>query len=120
MRKLSEIQNEEALDVIADILDPVIEICQDDELKEVMTKNDRMAAIKIAIKKHKEAIMLILATLDGESIETYKINLIQIPTKLLELFNDPDMAAFFQSQGLMISDAFSGSATVTTEETGIE
>jgi len=120
MRKLSEIQNEDALDVIADILDPVIEICQDDELKEVMTKNDRMAAIKIAIKNHKEAIMLILATLDGEPLETYKINLIQIPTKLMELFNDPDMAAFFQSQGLKISGVSFGSATETTEGTGIE
>ena len=35
MRKLSEIQNEDALDVIADIIDPVIEICKDEELKNI-------------------------------------------------------------------------------------
>lgn len=118
MRKLSEIQNEDALDVIADIIDPVIEICKDEELKKLMenekTKNE---AIKAAIKNHKKSVLTILAVLDGEPIETYKVNLIQLPLKLLELFNDPDMLDFFRSQGLMNSDTSSGSATENTEET---
>ena len=33
MRKLSEIQNEEALDVLADILEPTIVIARDGEVK---------------------------------------------------------------------------------------
>lgn len=120
MRKIFEIQNEDALDVIADIIDPVIEICKDEALKAVMEAGDKVTAIKMALKNHKKPVMQILATLDGETLETYKVNIIQIPTKLFELMNDPDMMAFFQSQGLMISDASSGSATETTKVTGIE
>lgn len=115
MRKLSEIQNEEALDVLAEIIDPIIIICQDQELKKVMEKDDKLQAVKIAIKNHKQEVLQILAVLDGESIETYKINLIQLPLKLLELFDDPDMKSFLEVQGLMNSDASSGSATVNTE-----
>lgn len=120
MRKLSEIQNEDALDVVVDLIDPVIEICQDTDLKAVMEKGDKMAAVKIAIKNHKKSVLLILAILDGEPVEKYKVNLLQLPGKLLELFNDPDMMDFFKSQGLKISDASSGSATVNTEEAEVK
>ena len=122
MRKLSEIQNEEALDVLADLLDPIAELSKDKEI----TKPDvdvngrkipksRLEKIKIAIKRHKRAVMQILAILDGVPLEEYSINLIQLPLKVYELLNDEDMMAFFQSQGLNLSDAFSGSVMENTE-----
>lgn len=117
MRKLSEIQNEDALDAIADIIDPVVEICKDAGLKKLMEKSDKLGAAKLAIKNHKSSVLQILAVLDGEPLETYKINIIQLPMKLLELFDDPDLMDFFKLQGLMISDASSGSATENTGET---
>lgn len=110
MRKLSEIQNEEALDVLADILAPVIEIAQDKVVKE-KAKEGRMAAVQYVIKGHKKALLNILATLDGIPIEEYRINVIQIPIKVTELLNDKDLMDFFQSQGLTILDESSGSAT---------
>jgi hypothetical protein len=114
MRKLSEIQNEEALDVLADILEPTIEIASD---KEVKAKEGRMATIQYVMKNHKSALLKILATLDGIPISEYKVNVIQIPVKVMELLNDKDLMDFFQSQGLTISDASSGSVTESTEET---
>jgi len=117
MRKLSEIQNEDALDVVAEIIDPVVSMCQDEELKKVMKTGDKLQSVKVAIKNHKSEVMTILAALDGEPLETYKVNLIQLPLKLLELFNDPDMQSFLVEQGLMISDTSSGSATESIEET---
>ena len=124
MRKLSEIKNEDALDVIAELLDPIAELSKD---KEIMKPNideqgkkvrkSKLEIAQIAIKRHKGAVMKILATLDGEPLETYSVNLIQLPLKIYELLNDEDMVAFFQSQGLNLSDAFSGSVTESTEVT---
>ncbi len=122
MRKLSEIQNEDALDVLAELLDPIAELSKDKEIRRP-NKNEKgedvpktkLEMVQIAIRKHKRAVLKILATLDGVPLEEYNINLIQIPLKVYELLNDEDMMAFFQSQGLNLSDAFSGSATENTE-----
>ena len=122
MRKLSEIQNEDALDVLAELLDPIAELSKDKEIRrpnknekgEDVPKN-KLEMVQIAIRKHKRAVLKILATLDGVPLEEYNINLIQIPLKVYELLNDEDMMAFFQSQGLNLSDAFSGSATENIE-----
>lgn len=117
MRKLSEIKNEDALDVLVDLMDPVAEICVDKSFEKAFKKGDKMGSIKLLVKNHKESIIKILAILDGEPVETYEVNVIQIPTKLFELLNDKDMMDFFDSQGLKISGMFFGSATETTEET---
>lgn len=114
MRKLSEIQNEEALDVLADILEPTIIIARDKVVKE-KAKEGRMAAIQYVMKNHKAALLKILATLDGVPVKEYKVNVIQIPVKVVELLNDEDLMSFFQSQGLTISDESSGSAMANTE-----
>lgn len=117
MRKLSEIQNEEALDVLADILAPVMVIAKDGEVK-AAAKKGKVEAVQYVIKNHKKPILKILAILDGVPVEEYKINVVQIPVKLTELLNDKDLMDFFQSQGLMISDEISGSATESTEADG--
>jgi hypothetical protein len=115
MRKLSEIQNEDALDVIADMIDPIMEICKDEEVKANASK-PKAELVKVILKKHKSAIIKMFAVLDGEPIETYKVNIVQIPSKLLEMLNDENIAAFFELQGLKISDASFGSVTENTEE----
>lgn len=120
MRKLSEIKNEDALDAIVDMIDPIIELSQDAEFRKLFREGDKKDAVKLAIKNHKGAVISIFAALDGEPIETYEINILQIPAKLLELFNDESITGFFQSQGLMDSDASFGSATESIEETEIK
>lgn len=127
MRKLSEIQNEEALDVLADLLDPIAEISKDKEIRKPNideagkpVPKSRLEIAQIAIKRHKHAVLKILSILDGVPLESYSVNLVQIPLKVYELLNDEDMMAFFQSQGLNLSDAFSGSATANTEEAEVK
>lgn len=115
MRKLSEIKNEDAIDVIADLIDPISEICHDDEIKKNASK-PKTELVKLILKRHKTAILTMFAVLDGEPIETYEVNIIQIPSRLLELLNDDTIATFFELQGLKISDASSGSVTENTTE----
>ena len=114
MRKLSEIQNEEALDLLADILEPVMKIASDAEVREV-AKDGKMAAIQYVLKNHKSALMTIMAKLDGVSMDEYRVNVVQIPVKVMELLNDKDLMDFFQSQDLLTSEMPFGSAMASTE-----
>ena len=96
MRKLAEVKDEEALDLLADILDPMMEICSDAEIKKMVSeKSEKLLIVKYIIKNHKSAIMQILAMLDGVPVEEYHCNVLTLPATLLELFNDPEVTALF-------------------------
>lgn len=101
MRKLSEIKNEEALDVLADLLEPAMEIIGDAEIKTLARAGKKMEAIRHAIKGHKSAVITILARLDSTPVEEYQCNVITLPAQLLEILNDKELMDFFGLQGGM-------------------
>ena len=113
--KLSEYQGEAALDILADLIEPVGEIMTDKEIGEVFKKN-RLKAIGLAIKNHKKAVMQIMATMEGVPVEEYKCNVFTLPVKILELLNDPDIVQLFTYQGQTGDAISSGSASENTEE----
>lgn len=86
--KLSEIRDDAALDVIAEIIDPLSELSVDDEFKNLINSGQRIEAVKHAIKNHKKAIIQIMASLEGEKVEDYHFNLISLPIKLMRLVNE--------------------------------
>lgn len=96
MRKLSEIRGENALDVLADLLEPVSEIFTDNEFINKIRGGEKMAACTLALRNHKSAVLRILAILEGVSPEEYNPSLAEIPVLLLQLLNDPDVVAVFQ------------------------
>ena len=111
--KLSEIKGEAALDALADLIEPATEIMTDVHFVKCIKDNNRVKAVKLAIKNHKKAIITILAVLDGKKPEEYEVNILTLPSKLMELANDPDVVSLFQLQGTVTS---SGSAMENTEE----
>ena len=113
--KLSEYQGEEALDILADLIEPAGEIMSDKEIGEVFKQN-RFKAIGLAIKNHKKAVMQIMATMDGVPVDDYKCNVFSLPVKILEILNDPEMIQLFQYQGQTGDAKSSGSASVNTED----
>lgn len=116
--KLSEIKGEQALDVMADLVEPIAEIFSDKEVQQIYkAKQPYIKMVKPAIKNHKSAVITILALLDGEDPGKYtkKINLLSLPGKLLEILNDKDLQEVFRSQGQMMDEDVSGSATEDTE-----
>ena len=113
--KLSEYQGEAALDILADLIEPVGEIMSDKEIGEVFNGN-RFKAIGLAIKNHKKAVMQIMATVDGVPVDEYKCNVFTLPIKILELLNDPDIIQLFTYQGQTGDANSSGSASENTEE----
>lgn len=94
--KLSEIKGEQALDVLADIIDPLTKICMDEEIQNmVKSKVPTIKLIKPILKNHKKEIVEVLAILDGENPETYEVNVLTLPIKLMELMNDPAFNELF-------------------------
>lgn len=97
MRKLSEIKGEEALDVLAEILVPIVDIWSDEDVKKGYEKNVAKA-VSVAIKKYRKEIIGIFAVIDGktyeEEVET--INLVSLPADIIGLLNEEAIKSLFQ------------------------
>lgn len=119
--RLSDYKGEEALDVLADIIEPLANIIADAEIQELSKKPNTpiIAMVKPAIKNHKGDLIAILARLENMPVEEYskKMNLLTLPKQVMELLNDPEVQSLFFSQGEshVTSLASSSSATENTE-----
>lgn len=112
---MSERTNEETLDLFADLLEPAAEIFSDKEVVNHLRSGEKpVRAVKFAIKNHKQAIIEIMARLDGKEPEDYEVNLVSIPVKLVNLFNKPEFKDLFTLQGQKADVKHSGSATENT------
>ena len=119
MKRLSEIKDEEALDLLANILTPVSEIAQDQDVKAVFSGKTQKTVAEIVaqiIKAHKGAVMDIMAALEGVPREDYHCNILTLPKQIMTVLNDPDLMAFFREQGQIDSSNGSGSVTENIEE----
>ena len=114
MRKLSEIKGEDALTVLADLIEPASEIGTDKVFVDLARKGDRIACVRHVLKAHNRAVLTIMAILEGEDPKTYSPPLLRLPAMLLDIFNDPDLTALFTSGQTVTS---SGSAMENTGET---
>lgn len=116
--KLMEYKDEEALDLLAEILEPTMAIMQDKEVSKAYKSKDggKMAAVIVAVKRHKEEIMTILAAMDGVPVKEYHCNILTIPQRVIEIISDPEIKSFFSSAVSMVSGNASGGATEDTED----
>lgn len=116
MRKLSDYKGEDALDLLADLIDPVADIASDKEIATlVRSKQSKMAIVKVAIKNHKKAILEILAILEGVPVEEYECSVFSLPVKILEILNDKELINFFTSAGQTEDATSFGSSMENTE-----
>lgn len=119
MKKLSEYKNEEALDLLAGIIEPVALVFADKGFVEALQENI-LKSVSYLLKNHKKEVISILSSLDGVPVEEYECNLFTIPLKLVEILNDEDLKDFFRSQGLKVGAKSSGSATENIVEEQLE
>ena len=115
MRK--DIEGEAALALLADLLEPAQVIFSDDEIVQTIKKeNSKIKWVQAMLRKQPKAVIKMMAILDGEDPETFKVNVFTLPAKILELLNDPDVSNLFTSQGQPKKEsASSGSAQENTE-----
>lgn len=126
--RLSDIQGERVFDVIADIIDPIANIAEDEQAsamfrreklpegmtaKEFMTQRARKA-LPALLKGHKGDIIAILAAIEGVSEDAYRgaLNLVKLMRDAAELLTDDAFTALFLSAQ---SGKSSGSAQENTE-----
>lgn len=115
--KLSEIKGEQALDVLADIIEPIAEIAMDAEVREMRKAGKpRLLIVRQVIKTHKEALIQILAALDMKTVEEYRetLNLTTLPLQIMEMLNDEHVGELFGLQSQTEKTSF-GSAMENTE-----
>ena len=117
--RLSDFKGEEAIDVLADIIDPIATILTDSEIQALSKKKDvpPIAYVKPILKNNKKAIIEILARLNNKPVEEYtkSLSLITLPAQVMDLINDPELQKLFLSQEQSESNASSTPATETTE-----
>ena len=116
--KLSEIKGQDAIDVIADIIDPVTEIMADEVLRDMFVQKPRPHTLLLAraiLKRQKKAILEILAYLNNESPDTFNPSLIELPVMLFNLINEiegnEELMNLFHSQRQMMASVSSGAVT---------
>ena len=126
--RLSDIQGERVFDVIADIIDPIANIAEDEQasamfrrekLPEGMTAkkflmNRARKSLPVLLKGHKADIISILSALEGVSAEEYAktLNLVKLPKDCIEILTDEVFMELFISAQ---SENNSGSAQENTE-----
>ena len=126
--RLSDIQGERVFDVIADIIDPIANIAEDEQasamfrreklpegmtVKQFATQRARKS-LPALLKGHKDDIISILAAIEGVSTDAYKgsLNLVKLMRDTAELLTDDAFTALFLSAQ---SENSSGSAQENTE-----
>lgn len=118
--KLSDYRGEDALDILADLLEPAAEIFGDKEVSRLYREGPRVKAVKYLLKQHKSEVLEMMAVLDGEDPAKYKPGILTLPAKLLEILNDPELVSLFTSQEQSKEKTSSGPAMETTEATETE
>jgi hypothetical protein len=116
MRKLSEYKDKEAIELLANILEPTVKIFGDKEVARELVGGNKLKTIQLAMKKHPDDVFELLATLEGVPVNEYHCSVATIPTILLDIMHDEELTGFFTEQAVTSSDSISGLVTVNTEE----
>ena len=114
--KLNELKNEQAIEVLADMFDPIIEIASDSKVVSAARSDNKILMVKCILKDHARAVFELMALSEGVPAEEYECDILTLPVKLLELFNKPEFSVLFQSQGQKMGETSFGSATENTED----
>lgn len=129
--RLSDIKGDRVLEVIADIIDPIASIAEDEEasnlfrrekLPEGMTAKSFLLkrvrkSLPVLLKGHKSDIIEILSAIEGTSPESYSgaLNLVKLIKDFTDILTDDAFAQLFISAQGQTGKAPSGSALENTE-----
>ena len=118
---MNQMSNEAKLDMLADMLDPVGEIISDREVL-LPAKDGHIAkALQAAIRRHKGAVLAIMAAVEGEDPDTYRLDGAVLLLKAMAKWNELQGIAqeLFPSAPQSEAAASSGAAMENTEEEGL-
>ena len=114
MKKLSEYRGEQALDLLADLIEPCADIFSDKEFRSLATNKESLKAAVYVLRNKKNSALSVLATLNETTVDKYDGTLQDMVETLAEALKDPMLKEFFTSQGQTEDETVSGSATENT------
>ena len=133
MAKLSEIRGEAVIDVLADIIEPIVNIASDEAINEIFKREEvpegtdkkAYAAERLKkhvpklIKSHRSDVIAILAALQGEDAKEYGKNLtiMRLMTDATDVLADDEFVDFFTSQVSRVTSDTASESTSTTTDT---
>ena len=128
--KLSEIKGERVLEVIADIVEPVSRIAQDDAVREMFARRkvpkgktakeyfgERVRkGLPALLKGHAEDIVEVLAVVNGVPKDEYERDLTfqRLFADVMDIMTDEELLGFLASSPTEKGSAASGDASVST------
>lgn len=113
--KLSQFKNEEAIDVLAELMEPFATIVTDETFRGLFqNKTPNIKVVQYLLKEHKKEVIDVIAILHRTTPDKLEFNIATLTKDLVELLNDEEIMAVFRSQG-QIMEASSTSATENIE-----
>ena len=113
--KLSDIKGERAIEVIADLIEPIANIASDKECadlfsvkpvngedKNVTARKHLVKKVPLLLKTHKHDVIQVIATIDGKSVE--EMNLFSITAALIGIVQDEALIELFTSAARSVEE----------------
>lgn len=116
MKKLSDYKGDEAIELWADLIDPLTKLFTDDELKKVVTSGkNKLEIAKVILKRHKSEAIEIMQRIDPDPIDGVSI-VMRLIALLADIGEYEEIKSFFgyAEEAKTDNESF-GSATENTE-----
>lgn len=95
MRRLSDYKGDDAIELWADLIEPVTSIIADKEIKTVVQSGEsKMKIASTVLKKHKAEAEKILLRIDPEPLDGLNI-VLRLCTLLMEMGENEEIKSFF-------------------------
>lgn len=117
MKKLSDYKGDEALELWADLLDPLTAILTDNKIKNVVQSGKpKIAIAKEILKEHKSEAVEILTRIDPEPVDGLNI-VLRLINLITEIGQSDEIKSFFAyAEQVEMDNGSSGSPTENIEE----
>ena len=112
--KLSDFKDERAIEVVADLLEPIGRIAANPENAQAK-KGNLLQFAAAMLKNSKKEVMELLAILSDTKPEDYHCTAASILKDLLDMLNDPELMQLFGLRSQTREETASGSAAENTE-----
>lgn len=116
MKKLSDYKGDEAIDLWADLLEPLTRILGDDEIRKVIQSGEsKMSIAKTVLKLHKDDAVEIMLRVDPEPIDGLNI-ILRLVALLADIGQNDEIKSFFGfAEQAQTEPESSGSVTESIE-----
>ena len=117
MKRLSDYKDEEAIELWADLFDPITDIIADAETRNMLRKKGPVILkAKELLKKHSTEVKNVLLRIDPTPLNGFNI-MVRLVSILNEITDSPEIQSFFESSaGEEKAETSSGNVTENTED----